>query len=95
MANQYQGSLPDIALEKFGKSLEALLHQFAAEGLTHDAAAEKTGFKKGTIRIWCNRYGVKLNSSNNPAKNTKKPPDVKTHLQEGHINSRNFLYRKW
>lgn len=94
MANQYTDSLIHVAPKKFGKSAEELLREFEKDDKNYTEVAKITGFKKGTIRKWCQHYNITLKSLASP-KDKEVDGIDKINLKSKEMDASNFLYRKW
>lgn len=90
MANQYTGNFPHYVQQKFNKSAQVLLQDYANNGISYLSAAERTGFKTGTIRKWCVHYRINLHGVIRDRHHS-----VQFDLNKPTLNRLNFLYRKW
>ena len=97
MANQYSDNFIDILERKTKKSAKDALLDFQNQSLTYSEVAAYMGFKEGTIRKWCKRYGIELVHPIIKDKiNAPSYLDVIIHsLKSKHIDSHNFLYKPW
>lgn len=94
MANQFADSFMHVIPKKFNKTPEELLREFEKNHKNYTEAAEITGFRTGTVRKWCHKYGIKLQSLSSP-KNKKVAGIDKINLKSKEVDASNFLYRKW
>ena len=92
MANQYSGSFEHIIREKFVCSAREALEHCASDELSYADAAEKLGFKHGTIRKWAKRLDIKLKSGE-PVR--MKPEQFMRFFKAKNLNKYNLLSRKW
>ena len=99
MANQYTSSFNHVTQEKFGKSAQELLTEYANKKITYDEAAEMTGISISTIRKWCRFHNIFL--YNKPSNKKQKPVEdfdllaTKDIFKTKKLNIENVLSRKW
>jgi len=92
MANQYTGNFESIIQKTFNCSAKEMLQECVSDGLSYTGAADKLGFRHGTVRKWARRFGLKLKPAEPPR--LEKEEFIKL-FNEDRMNQYNMLSRNW
>ncbi|WP_203368647.1 helix-turn-helix domain-containing protein [Cysteiniphilum marinum] len=100
MANQYSDTFKDICNKKYKKHVANVLSDFRKKGMTYEEVAQLCDVHVSTVRRWSSKYAIRLSfNRSTPFKRIHtEPQKTETFLdrfKEKHINSANFLSRKW
>ena len=90
--NQYTNNFEKVMQKRFGKSAEEVLKEISTREVTYNQAANIVGFKVGTVRKYCHRYGIALKPSADPR---DEPETISPDFYNKQINKHNALSRKW
>jgi len=78
--------------QKFNCTAKKMLQECVNEGLSYTDAADKLGFRHGTVRKWARRFGLKLKPGE-PLR-LEKEEFIKL-FNEHRVNQYNILSRNW